>query len=642
MKRGAVSIFIFIGILIVALVGVTFYFRGEIVESFKKTISQEIFVQEDIEDIKTSIGFCINSLTLDAVNLISLQGGYFTVPKEDLAENEVDIFSNKVSMGSIDVPYWSYEKSNGIAKTQIPSKGNMEKDIEDYVLTHLFGCLDLNQFEGYEFEITDIDVNADIKKKFIDVKVMMPVKVINGDRETLLEEFEETIDVPLGEMYSLAKEITEKIKEDNFLEEKTYDIMVVSEDIPVSGTEFSCTTRLWDKGEVYSALRKGISYNFNYIDVVEKNKKGDDYYKWGLLDDSDNVDVDVIYNSGWPMYMDVFPSEGNILKSDNVINNEQLNSLLRGFFCINDYNFVYDVKFPVLFVLSKDNYNFQFANMVIIDNNQPKENVYGENIEIESIDFCENKNKDVDVTVLVDDGFGFYRLADGNLRYSCGTYSCNAGKIKDGEFNGDVISCLNGRLIANADGYSEGSVEFSSVNEDSAVILVKPIYEIDYDIKLINKATGVVSDVEDQDVMFTFKTEGYTTSISNGGKVRLTSGIYEVNAYVLDSKGVKFTIPGQKIENCVDVPSNFIMGLLGFTKEECVTNEIPEIEIEENLVGKIKFNWVVYDEDLVNAEKITFYALYDNRPSSLSDLRSLYSSLENMELGRFFVYPKLE
>ena len=53
--------------------------------------------------------------------------------------------------------------------------------------------------------------------------------------------------------------------------------------------------------------------------------------------------------------------------------------MVRSFFCLTTYNVIYDVEFPVLVSLYDEDsdFTFQFATMVVLDNNQPRENTNG-------------------------------------------------------------------------------------------------------------------------------------------------------------------------------------------------------------------------------------------------------------------------
>src|SRR3989338_9312969 len=109
-----------------------------------------------------------------------------------------------------------------------------------------------------------------------------------------------------------------------------------------------------------------------------------------------SIDADVgsnayfSYAKDWPFYVDIGPSDDNILKSDEIASNSLGGSFLRNVFCINDYKFIYNVKYPVLIKLISD-LDFLFAYEVIIKNNQAKVNLVEQSFEIKDNKLCLNK-----------------------------------------------------------------------------------------------------------------------------------------------------------------------------------------------------------------------------------------------------------
>ena len=90
-KRGQLTIFILIAIIIIAIVLAYFLF-------FKKDLSE--YTNPDVEKTHVIIKDCIESNLVDSVRLIGLQGGYFTLP-ERYFETEL----SKIAYGWTVYPY---------------------------------------------------------------------------------------------------------------------------------------------------------------------------------------------------------------------------------------------------------------------------------------------------------------------------------------------------------------------------------------------------------------------------------------------------------------------------------------------------------------------------------------------------------
>lgn len=78
MKRGQVTIFVIVAILIVAVIALFFVFRG------KLSIGSGVNLEE--QEMHSVIESCVLESLVDGVKLIGLQGGYLEVPEN--AENE--------------------------------------------------------------------------------------------------------------------------------------------------------------------------------------------------------------------------------------------------------------------------------------------------------------------------------------------------------------------------------------------------------------------------------------------------------------------------------------------------------------------------------------------------------------------------
>ena len=76
-KRGQVTVFIILGILVLAVIGLLFYFRGSIFKTELEDESAERFVSARIEPIKEVVRECVGSKLMEGVRLVSWQGGYF-------------------------------------------------------------------------------------------------------------------------------------------------------------------------------------------------------------------------------------------------------------------------------------------------------------------------------------------------------------------------------------------------------------------------------------------------------------------------------------------------------------------------------------------------------------------------------------
>ncbi|MFC1733401.1 hypothetical protein ACFL6I_24135 [candidate division KSB1 bacterium] len=88
-KRGQITLFIIIGVVILSALGLFLYLRGQVAE-------EEEFVPADIAPIKVFVDKCLEETAKDAILVVSLQGGYYLAPE------------NSLNFLGLKIPYYLY------------------------------------------------------------------------------------------------------------------------------------------------------------------------------------------------------------------------------------------------------------------------------------------------------------------------------------------------------------------------------------------------------------------------------------------------------------------------------------------------------------------------------------------------------
>ena len=158
-KRGQITIFIVVGILILFAVGFVI-FAAKIQPGLQITA-------EDESEIQQFIGFCLEDEARAAIESVAIQGGYWQVP-EDIAINEKAYFSF-IKGGQPKIPLWYYRE-----KLVIPSKSFIESEISNRVASTIESCF--QNFEVFEnkYELTlptNFTVETVISKQDLLVKI---------------------------------------------------------------------------------------------------------------------------------------------------------------------------------------------------------------------------------------------------------------------------------------------------------------------------------------------------------------------------------------------------------------------------------------------------------------------------------------
>ena len=191
-------------------------------------------------------------ITFEAVKRAGLQSGYVFPPIDPLPITPSEPFSNSLILPYGEkVPYWYYETSNGVQIEQIPSEEFMIQQMSLLIKNNIKSCiskLTLLSSSNYSFSSEFYpQVDILVKDDFIISRVNLPVKLSIDNFNFNLDKHFAKVEVPFGKLYKTAVEIQKNEDETSFLEQRTFDMLVAYEDIPLSGTDLTCVQKFWNK-----------------------------------------------------------------------------------------------------------------------------------------------------------------------------------------------------------------------------------------------------------------------------------------------------------------------------------------------------------------------------------------------------------
>jgi len=286
-------------------------------------------------------------------------------------------------------------------------------------------------------------------------------------------------------------------------------------------------------------------------------------------------------------------------------------------FCYIPYHFIYDINFPVLIQFYDEEELFQFPLAVVISKSQAREALpTTSGISIESR-VCEVKNQEVEV-----------RTYDVNLEpveavigFKCLDSVCNIGETRLD--NGDAIlranfpQCVNGFIVASAEGYANSKFQISTNEESVANIVLNKKYNLSLDLGDVDRAV----------VNFVSRDYSVTVLYPEMNSVELIEGYYNVSAYVYDDSNLKF--PASSRRECVDVPESGLAGIFGVQTEKCYDINMPEIDIEFAVVGGGKTVEYITSEDLENSVELNMNIPLFELPKDLNELAANQQRVED-------------
>ena len=609
-NRGQVTIFIIVAIVIVGSIVAYFSLR----DNFGKSIPENM---KPVYDYYLS---CLDATTKEGIALLGEQGGYIELPDFEPGSAYIP-FSSQLSFFGQPVPYWMFVSGNNFLKEQVPTKITMEKQLGDYVGERLDSC-DFSNFEkmGYGVYIEDGSAIAKINDLDIDLNVNNRVTILKGEQSAVVTNHDFSVKSKLGKFYEMALDVYNYEKSEMFLEKYALDVMRLY--APVDGVELSCAPKIFVDEEIRKDLVKGLEANMNSIRL-----KGD-YYKlssqereYFVKDVGFDIDenVNIMYNSNWPTRIEIYGDR----VAKPVGTQPGLSALG---FCYVPYHLVYDISFPVMIQFYNSEEFFQFPVSVIIDNSQPREAKAPsfEGISLDS-EVCKYKNSEISVWTYDSE----LNPVEARLQFKCLNSICEIGETKtegdDAVYRGGVPQCVNGFIVASADGYADSKFQISTNSESIANIILRKEYEIALDLGEI-AGTAVVS----------FVGEDYSATIMypEMKNVTLIEGEYDVSVYVYENSTLNFE--GYNKRMCVDVPVSGVGGLLGLEEEKCYDIDIPSMQIDMAVVGGGRSTEYIAESMLSDSTELNLNVPLFGKPNSLDELQENYMKAEESRVSLEF------
>ena len=511
-KRGQVTVFIVIGIILMISLSLFLYFREQAIP-----LTPQEKIPSEFVPIRNFVEECMQVHAKEGVYLIGLQGGYAILP-ENIA-NIPDAYLPLDKKGYVKVPYWYYKEQNNA-----PSFDDVKKNIGLHMDENLRFCL--NNFDDFKQkftveELSPISTEVVVTDNELIYTSTYPIRVkeIGTEKSVTFSVFRATLPVKLREIFNLAADMMTAENENMFFEDMTMELMTVGPDVPFSDIVFKCGQVRWLKSDVQDRVKNLLFYNLPRVKIENTDytpyPKDSMYnysihhFLWNIGDEEyKDLRAGVLYYKHWPMVFRVRPSQGNIMRASY---GKGPAEFLLDFICVNVYKFTYDVEYPLQAMIFDDNaffgegFSFRFAFPVIIRSNEGNR----KNIPVGVYEAPPDQGMDPCEEVSTE-GFIFYAkdemtgedLRDVNVTFQCAnTYECFLGSTDPvGNFYGLEtklpVFCMPGRVKVEAAGYSTVVKELPDDTRMTPSLDIKltPIKEFMFDVKRIRVTSGQMMD----------------------------------------------------------------------------------------------------------------------------------------------------
>jgi len=316
---------------------------------------------------------------------------------------------------------------------------------------------------------------------------------------------------------------------------------------------------------------------------------------------------------------------------------------------LQNYHFVYDIKYPVLVKLRDmssfdgEGYTFQFVTQVVLDNNQPRRSIIiPKSVQEMATRYCDKRFVESTVYTFERDLDGNLKpLEDVNIGYRCINHFCDIGKTEldvygEASLSVEFPSCINGEIVAEKEGYHLVRERVSTNERVEVSLILEPYIIKDYKVKIISVGGSVREIFPSEKVVMQLIDSDKDYSISliypDNKEVKLIPGVYTLNAFL--SKEGRIKIQDRKVEKCIDVPKGGIFGALGATEEKCVETTIPGGTFNNVITGAVEFEFTVSADNLKH-DYVEFYIPSKGVPKNIEEMAKI-----TFEVPENFIYPR--
>ncbi len=606
-KKGQLAIFIILAVLLVAIVAIIFVFRDSIFSP--RNVSE-------MEPVYNTFIDCLENDLRVGIKILESQGGYIYLPEYEAGSNYMP-FSSQLDFLGNPIPYWYYISGNNFHREQVPSKEDMEKELERFIDSRIRACSFEGYYsKGYSITLGKPSANIQIKDDKTLLRLDMDFLVSRDSERYMVRDHKVTVDTQLGSLYDSAIKVYEKEQKELFLEEYAIDVLRLY--APVDGVELSCSPLVWDASKVFRELREAIQ--MNTMMLRNGNTKGE-YFDIHISGIPSNHRVKFLNSPNWTSTFEVNPSEDQLMVASPIGTQEGMGILG---FCYVPYHFVYNMKYPVLVqIISGDLTSeiFQFPLAIVVERNMPRNASGGEAIYVPYARLCEDMDTKMNIRVYNSD----LKPVDAYISYSCVGSSCDIGMTKDGQLVKEFPQCVNGFINVRAEGYKEERLMYSVLSESTLSIYLNKLYDLNIQLMVEGKnynGEAIIHFISD-DI-------SRTISYPSQKKVELGEGTYEIQAYAYEKSNLNIGATTQK--KCIDIPRAFIGGALGLTKKKCYDVEVPAQIVSEALSAGGKLDYTFEEGDLKRYKSLDINLDGFPSPNSLEQIQKNYILFENSNL----------
>ncbi len=205
-KRGQVTIFIIIAIVIVAGIVLVFSLNNNAKNLFTSVFNSESKYPQTVQNIKLNVQDCLDESLKIVVEKNALQGGYYFTPEDSVYYNPGNLSLAR------NIPFYFDEKY------YVPSIAILKDQISQGVAYELASCINSEQYVAGPIEINNAKVDIDfsrynakiiIDNENVKIDIKFPVEISFQDVVYNVEDYSSIVKTNYLKRYELASKISQ-------------------------------------------------------------------------------------------------------------------------------------------------------------------------------------------------------------------------------------------------------------------------------------------------------------------------------------------------------------------------------------------------------------------------------------------------
>lgn len=198
MKRGQITFFVILGIVLLALIAFSFLFKEDIIEQASRLeITKGIVMSEEARKVQSDMAECLQELAYQSLTQLGLQGGYLDLK---------NIHSIKIDKALKDYDGTAYLYLKG--QNKVPSMRQIQNELTKDLDKRSIGCK--KDYKGLNVDYGRILPKIQIGENKIGFDINLAIEVQKEDTKITIKRIKFEIPIRLGKIISVANEIVEE------------------------------------------------------------------------------------------------------------------------------------------------------------------------------------------------------------------------------------------------------------------------------------------------------------------------------------------------------------------------------------------------------------------------------------------------